>query len=154
MQVVHQFIDLFLHLDRHLNDAMQVHGTAWTYVLLFAIIFSETGFVVTPFLPGDSLLFVVGAFAALGSLRLPLLLLTLLAAAILGNTVNYMIGKFFGEKLLKKGDSRFLKKEHIEKPHQVDPQMTLSSGKPVQLFRILWSGFTKGSTCFCIWTGI
>src|ERR1022692_4133525 len=61
MEWIHQFVDLFLHLDRHLNDAMQAHGTTWTYVVLFAIIFSETGFVVTPFLPGDSLLFAAGA---------------------------------------------------------------------------------------------
>ena len=89
MEWIHQFVDLFLHLDRHLNDAMQAHGTTWTYVVLFAIIFSETGFVVTPFLPGDSMLFAVGAVASLpgASLSLTVILLALIVAAVGGGAL-------------------------------------------------------------------
>jgi len=118
MQLIHQFIDLFLHLDRHLNDAMQAHGTAWTYAVLFAIIFSETGFVVTPFLPGDSLLFAAGALAATpGSpLSLGLLFGLLCAAAVSGNTVNYSVGRLFGDKLAAKFP-RIIKPKYLEKTH-------------------------------------
>src|ERR1019366_8532185 len=101
MEWIHQFIDLFLHLDRHLNDAMQAHGTTWTYVVLFAIMFSETGFVVTPFLPGDSLLFAAGALAASpGSpMSVGLTVILLIGAAVAGNTTNYLVGRLFGDKL-------------------------------------------------------
>jgi membrane-associated protein len=118
MQVLHQLIDLFLHLDRHLNDAMQAHGTTWTYAVLFAIIFSETGFVVTPFLPGDSLLFAAGALAATpGSpLSMGWLCGLLCAAAIGGNTANYSIGRLFGDKLAAKFP-RIVKKEYLDKTH-------------------------------------
>ena len=118
MQALHQLLDLFLHLDKHLNDAMQAHGTTWTYALLFAIIFSETGFVVTPFLPGDSLLFAAGALAASpGSpLSVGWLFLLLAGAAILGNTVNYSIGHFFGDELAKRFP-RIVKKKYLDKTH-------------------------------------
>src|ERR1017187_915773 len=118
MQLIHQFIDLFLHLDRHLNDAMQAHGTAWTYAVLFAIIFSETGFVVTPFLPGDSLLFAAGALAATpGSpLSVGLLFGSLCAAAVSGNTVNYSVGRLFGDKLAAKFPG-IIKPKYLEKTH-------------------------------------
>jgi membrane-associated protein len=118
MQLIHQFIDLFLHLDRHLNDAMQAHGTTWTYVVLFAVIFSETGFVVTPFLPGDSLLFAAGALAAMpGSLLSVGLLFGLLClAAIGGNTVNYSVGRLFGDKLSAKFP-QIIKPKYLEKTH-------------------------------------
>ncbi|HUJ71210.1 MAG TPA: DedA family protein [Verrucomicrobiae bacterium] len=118
MQFIHQFIDLFLHLDKHLNDAMQAHGTAWTYAVLFAIIFSETGFVVTPFLPGDSLLFAAGALAATpGSpLSVGLLFGVLCAAAISGNTVNYSVGRLFGDKLAAKFPG-IIKPKYLEKTH-------------------------------------
>jgi membrane-associated protein len=118
MQVLHQLLDLFLHLDRHLNDAMNAHGTTWTYALLFAIIFSETGFVVTPFLPGDSLLFAAGALAATpGSpLSIGWLFVLLCVAAIGGNTANYSIGHFFGDKLAAKFP-RIVKKEYLDKTH-------------------------------------
>lgn len=118
MEWIHQFVDLFMHLDRHLNDAMQVHGTAWTYGVLFAIIFAETGFVVTPFLPGDLLLFAAGALAASpGSpMSVGLLLGMFCVAAIGGNTVNYFVGRFFGEKLAVKFP-RIVKKEYLEKTH-------------------------------------
>ena len=118
MEWIHQFVDLFLHLDRHLNDAMQVHGTAWTYALLFAIIFSETGFVVTPFLPGDSLLFAAGALAATPGSPLSVAWLCglLCAAAIGGNTANYSIGRLFGDKLAARFP-RIVKKEYLDKTH-------------------------------------
>src|SRR5579862_2034099 len=118
MQVLHQLIDLFMHLDRHLNDAMQAHGTTWTYAVLFAIIFSETGFVVTPFLPGDSLLFAAGALAASpGSpMSVGLLFLLFCIAAIGGNTVNYFVGRLFGEKLAVKFPG-IIKPKYLEKTH-------------------------------------
>ena len=118
MQMLHQLIDLFLHLDRHLNDAMQAHGTTWTYAVLFAIIFSETGFVVTPFLPGDSLLFAAGALAATPGSPLSLAWLCglLCAAAIGGNTANYSIGRLFGDKLAARFP-RIVKKEYLDKTH-------------------------------------
>jgi len=118
MQMLHQLIDLFLHLDKHLNDAMQAHGTGWTYALLFVIIFSETGFVVTPFLPGDSLLFAAGALAATpGSpLGVAWLFLLLSGAAIIGNTVNYSVGRLFGDKLSAKFP-RIIKPKYLEKTH-------------------------------------
>ncbi len=118
MEWIHQFVDLFLHLDRHLNDAMQAHGTTWTYVVLFAIIFSETGFVVTPFLPGDSLLFAAGALAASpGSpMSVGLLLGLFCVAAIGGNTVNYFVGRLFGEKLSGKFPG-IIKPRYLEKTH-------------------------------------
>ena len=104
MELIHWFVDFFLHLDRHLAEVIQSYGT-WTYALLFVIVFLETGLVVTPFLPGDSLLFAAGSFAALrqpdGSavLGFPLLFLLLSAAAILGDTVNYAIGAYLGPKV-------------------------------------------------------
>jgi membrane-associated protein len=118
MEWIHQFVDLFLHLDKHLNDAMQAHGTAWTYALLFAIIFSETGFVVTPFLPGDSLLFAAGALAATPGSPLSLAWLCglLCAAAIGGNTANYSIGRLFGDRLAARFP-RIVKKEYLDKTH-------------------------------------
>ncbi len=107
-----------MHLDRHLNDAMQVHGTAWTYGVLFAIIFAETGFVVTPFLPGDSLLFAAGALAASpGSpMSVGLLLGLFCVAAIGGNTVNYFVGRLFGDKLAVKFPG-IIKPRYLEKTH-------------------------------------
>src|SRR5882724_10041109 len=118
MEWIHQFVDLFLHLDRHLNDAMQAHGTTWTYGVLFAIIFSETGFVVTPFLPGDSLLFAAGALAATpGSpMSVGLLLGLFCVGAIGGNTTNYFVGRLFGDKLAAKFP-RVIKPQYLEKTH-------------------------------------
>ncbi|HUI07852.1 MAG TPA: DedA family protein [Verrucomicrobiae bacterium] len=118
MQWIHQIVDLFLHLDRHLNDAMRVHGTTWTYVVLFAIIFSETGFVVTPFLPGDSLLFAAGALAATpdNPMSVGLLFGLLSAAAVGGNTTNYSVGRLFGDKLSAKFP-RIIKPKYLEKTH-------------------------------------
>jgi membrane-associated protein len=112
MEIISFVVDFFLHIDRHLGELITTYGTA-TYAILFVTIFIETGLVFTPFLPGDSLLFAAGAFAALGSLNIWLLLGLLMVAAILGDTVNYWIGHFFGEQLV--ANPRIpIKKEHIE----------------------------------------
>lgn len=108
-----QFIDIILHLDQHLLQWIALFGP-WFYVLMFLIIFCETGLVVTPFLPGDSLLFALGALAALDDgLDLWLLLILLTVAGILGDTVNYHIGKYLGPKVFE-NDSRFFKKKYLE----------------------------------------
>jgi len=117
MELLHQFIDLFLHLDKHLGEIIKDYGV-WTYAILFLIIFCETGFVVTPFLPGDSLLFACGAFAATGSLEVWSLCVLLSIAAILGDTVNYWIGSYIGPKAFSREDSRFFKKKHLVQTHE------------------------------------
>lgn len=114
MEYFLQFVDLFLHLDKHLHEIIVDYGT-WTYVILFMIVFLETGLVVTPFLPGDSLLFAAGAFAGRGALSIDYLVVVLLVAAILGDTLNYHIGKYLGPKVLKNENSRILKKQHLDK---------------------------------------
>ncbi|MEW6702818.1 MAG: DedA family protein, partial [Bacteroidota bacterium] len=116
MESLEYIIDLFLHLDRHLHELIQQYGT-FTYAILFIVIFAETGFVFTPFLPGDSLLFAAGTFAAKGSLNVHLLFIILSAAAIIGDTVNYWIGHYIGPKLFEK-NSRFLKKEYLDRTHR------------------------------------
>lgn len=108
--------DLLVHLDRHLATLLQLHG-AWIYLLLFAIIFCETGLVVTPFLPGDSLLFVAGALGAAGGFDVHLLALLLVAAAVLGNTVNYAIGWFLGPKVFHWEQSRFFNRKALDGAH-------------------------------------
>jgi membrane-associated protein len=108
--------DFLVHLDQHLAALLEQHG-AWVYLLLFAIIFCETGLVVTPFLPGDSLLFIAGALAAGGGIDVHLLALLLVAAAVLGNTVNYSIGRFMGPKVFRWEDSRFFNKRALEQAH-------------------------------------
>ncbi len=113
MEIIEFFIDFVLHLDQHLNDIIQTYGL-WTYLLLFGIVFMETGLVVTPFLPGDSLLFAAGTFAALGSLNVWVLWALLFFAAVLGDTVNYWIGNKVGPKAFEQ-DIRFLKKEYLER---------------------------------------
>lgn len=113
IELIRNFIDLFLHLDVYLNTIISQYGI-WTYALLFLVVFMETGFVVTPFLPGDSLLFAAGSFAALGSLNPVLLFLLLTTAAILGDTVNYWIGHYIGPKAFS-GNIRFLKKEYLDR---------------------------------------
>ena len=117
MEFLHQIIDLFLHLDKHLGEIIRQYGT-WTYLILFVIIFCETGFVVTPFLPGDSLLFACGAFAATGALDVWWICILLSIAAIAGDTVNYWIGAYIGPKAFKKEDSRFFKKQHLIRTHE------------------------------------
>ena len=108
--------DLLVHLDRHLAALLQQHG-AWVYLLLFVIIFCETGLVVTPFLPGDSLLFIAGALAAGGGIDVHLLALVLVAAAVLGNTVNYSIGRFIGPKVFHWEGSRFFNRRALDRAH-------------------------------------
>ena len=110
-------VDLFLHLDKHLAPILAEYG-AWTYLLLFLIIFCETGLVVTPFLPGDSLLFAAGAFAATGSFSLPVLIVLLIAAAVLGDTVNYWVGDRLGPRLLAFKRFRLVKPEHLAYTHE------------------------------------
>ncbi len=110
-------MEILIHLDKYLAAFVAQYGTL-TYAVLFAIVFAETGFVVTPFLPGDSLLFTAGAIAALGSLNLWVILLLLLLAAVLGDTVNYWIGHFFGQKIVDNPKIKFVNQEHIDKTEQ------------------------------------
>jgi membrane-associated protein len=117
MEFIAGLVDFIMHLDTHLNGLIQIYGI-WTYLILFTIIFCETGLVVTPFLPGDSLIFAAGAFAASGSLRIGWLFLILAAAAVLGDTVNYWIGKIIGPKVFKKEKSRIFKKDYLDRTHR------------------------------------
>jgi len=115
MDFVRSVVDFFLHLDEHLNQIVTTYGV-WTHLILFAIVFAETGLVVTPFLPGDSLLFAAGALAALGSLDLWLLVVLLIGAAILGDSVNYWVGAWIGPRAFS-GNVRFLRKDYLERTH-------------------------------------
>jgi membrane-associated protein len=110
------FLDFFLHLDDHLLQVIESYG-GWTYAILFLIVFCETGLVVTPLLPGDSLLFAAGAFAGAGSLDVIVVMVLLFIAAVLGDAVNYSIGHYLGPKALS-GRSRFLKKEYLDRTHR------------------------------------
>ena len=116
MDLISELVDFILNIDVHLNELIHTYGL-WTYAILFTIVFCETAFVVTPFLPGDSLLFAAGTFAALGSLDEFWLLTILSAAAILGDTVNYWIGSFTGPKIFRKEHVRFLNKEYLNRTH-------------------------------------
>ena len=117
MELVAKFVDLFIHLGEHLHWVIQNYGV-WTYLLLFLIIFCETGLVVTPFLPGDSLLFAIGTIAARGSLSAVWLFIVLCVAAVAGDTVNYWIGYFVGPKVFHKENVRFLNKEYLDRTHR------------------------------------
>ena len=117
MEIIFKLIDFILHLDKYLSAIIQAYG-AWTYFLLFLIIFCETGLVVTPFLPGDSILFAVGAFAALGSLNVFWLFILISVAAILGDTINYWVGHFIGPKIFARENVRFLNKKYLERTHR------------------------------------
>ena len=114
IEAISNFADLFLHLDHHLAWLVQNYG-AWTYLIVFLIIFSETGLVVTPFLPGDSLLFALGAVAAIGDLNVSFLILLLASAAVLGNTLNYWIGTLLAPKVFRQERIRFVKPEYLER---------------------------------------
>jgi len=123
MEIIHQltallikFVDLFLHLDVYLGSVIQSYGN-WTYLILFLIIFCETGLVVTPVLPGDSLLFAIGMFSAAGAIDLSKIWPLLVAAAILGDNVNYAVGNFIGPKVFHYKDSKIFKKEYLQKTH-------------------------------------
>ncbi|OIP49832.1 MAG: hypothetical protein COZ12_00615 [Deltaproteobacteria bacterium CG_4_10_14_3_um_filter_60_8] len=117
MDLIKGFLDLLLHLDTHLG-ALIVSSGGWIYAILFVIIFCETGLVITPFLPGDSLLFAAGTLAASGDLHLPRLLAILSLAGILGDSVNFAIGNAIGPKVFQYPDSRFLRKEYLERTHR------------------------------------
>jgi membrane-associated protein len=117
MELINFLIDFLLNLDKHLDLIIRNYGI-WTYAIFFLIIFLETGLVVTPFLPGDSLLFAVGSFAALGSLDLKWLMILLSLAAIVGDSVNYWIGHLAGPKVFHKENSRFLNKEYLYRTHR------------------------------------
>lgn len=115
MDLLRHGIDVFLHLDKYLDSFIQAYGL-WTYLVLFVVVFCETGLVVTPILPGDSLLFAAGALAGLGSLNVGVVLVLLSAAAILGDTANYWIGKYLGKQIVQR-HSRFVRQEHLDKTH-------------------------------------
>ena len=116
MEFLKSVLDFALHLDKHLSALIQQFG-AWTYAILFVVIFVETGLVIMPFLPGDSLLFAAGTFAALGAFKLGWLILVLAAAAVVGDTVNYWIGHYVGPKVFTRESSRFFKKEYLDRTH-------------------------------------
>ena len=126
-------LDIVLNLDAHLLEWVEAYGM-WIYAILFAIIFSETGFVVTPFLPGDSLLFVAGAIAATGAMNAHLLAVLLVGAAILGNSVNYAIGRWLGKRFFTDSGSRWLNPKHLEKAHAFYEK---HGGKAVVISRFL-----------------
>lgn len=113
MNPLENLVDLFLHLDRHLSGVIAQYGT-WTYAILFLIIFCETGLVVTPFLPGDSLLFAAGTFAGLGNFHPGLLFVLLFSASVLGDNTNYWVGRYIGPRAFS-GTVRFLKREYLDK---------------------------------------
>lgn len=116
MEFIVAAIDVVLHLERYL-DAWSLHYGIWMYAILFAVIFAETGLVVTPFLPGDSLLFAVGALAARGTLSLPIILVSLSVAAIAGDTLNYAVGRYLGHVVTRRF-SRVVKPEYLQKTHE------------------------------------
>jgi len=117
MDLLIYFIDFFIHLDKYLPKIIESFGV-WSYVIIFIVIFCETGLVVTPILPGDSLLFALGSFAAIGAFSIELLLVTLCIAAIAGDTVNYAAGHFIGPKVFHYEDGRFFKKAYLKRTHK------------------------------------
>jgi len=117
MELIHYFIEFVLHLDSHLYDLVSSYGT-WVYGILFIVVFAETGFVVTPFLPGDSLLFAAGAIAATNALNPHIVAIILIIAAILGDTVNYYIGSYIGPKVFSKPKSLFFNPDHLQRTHR------------------------------------
>ncbi|MFN3884398.1 MAG: DedA family protein [Rhodocyclaceae bacterium] len=138
MELVAQFVDIVLHLDRHLALLVADYGV-WIYALLFAIVFCETGLVVTPFLPGDSLLFVAGALAATGGMDIAMLIVVLLTAAVLGDNTNYWLGRWVGKRILRWGEgSRFFNRAAYEKTHAFYERygpMTMTMARFVPLIR-------------------
>lgn len=116
MELIKQLLEFLLRFDRHLSEMLDWAGP-WTYVFLFVIVFCETGLVVTPFLPGDSLLFAAGALAATGKLSLVVVLVSLIVAAVLGDAVNYLLGAKFGERFLATQRLPWIRKEHLDQTH-------------------------------------
>lgn len=116
MNFIHQSIDYFLHIDVHLYHLVEI-SDYWSYIILFLIIFSETGLVIFPFLPGDSLLFAVGSLAAISELNIHYLVISLCIAAILGDSVNYAVGQWTGPKVFSRQDSILLNQSHLQKAH-------------------------------------
>ncbi|MBI2486898.1 MAG: DedA family protein [Deltaproteobacteria bacterium] len=133
MELIKDLIDILLHFDKYLDLIIRNYGT-WTYLLLFLIIFCETGLVITPFLPGDSLLFAAGTFAAIGSLDAGLLVISLSIAAIAGDNVNYWVGHFIGPKAFNKEKSRFLNKEYLDRTYEFYEKF---GGKTIIIARFL-----------------
>ena len=116
MEILLSLFNFITHLDAHLAELIRDYGV-WIYAILFAIVFIETGVVVMPFLPGDSLLFIAGAFAAQGEMSLTVLMVSLIAAAVLGNTSNYWIGRYFGPRVFQWENSKFFNKNAFDKAH-------------------------------------
>ena len=152
MEFIQFIIDFIFNIDVHLTDLVRDYGT-WVYAILFLIIFCETGLVVTPFLPGDSLLFTAGAIAAIGSnhINVHLLVLLLIIAAILGDAVNYTIGKFFGKKLFSNPDSKIFKQKYLQKTHEFYEK---HGGKTIILARFIpivrtFAPFVAGMGSMC-----
>jgi membrane-associated protein len=135
MEFIPQIIDIFLHLDVHLN-AMAASMGLWLYAVLFIVVFCETGLVVTPFLPGDSLIFAVGALAAVAgsSIQLPHVIVVLIVAAILGDAVNYAAGKYIGPKIFNKDTGFWLNKKHLLSAHSFYEKY---GGKTIVLARFI-----------------
>lgn len=133
MEFLAAFLDIILHLDAHLLALVQEYGM-WIYAILFGIIFSETGLVIAPFLPGDSLLFVIGALCGMGSLELQIAMPLLMLAAFMGDNTNYWIGRLLGLRLLERASPRLIKHEHLEKTHAFYEK---HGGKTVILARFL-----------------
>jgi membrane-associated protein len=133
MELLSSLLDIILHLDAHLLALVHEYGL-WVYAILFAIIFAETGLVVAPFLPGDSLLFVIGALCGMGSLELQVAMPLLIAAAFMGDNTNYWIGRLLGLRLLNHASQKLIKHEHLEKTHAFYEK---HGGKTVILARFL-----------------
>jgi membrane-associated protein len=117
MEFLARAVDFVLHIDKHLLELVTTYGT-WTYGILFAIVFMETGLVVTPFLPGDSLLFAAGALAGAGALEIGIVVPLLIAAAVIGDNVNYLIGRSVGPRVFTTEHNRFFKREHLSRTHE------------------------------------
>ncbi|MFH1237224.1 MAG: DedA family protein [Candidatus Aenigmatarchaeota archaeon] len=133
MDIFTLLVEFVLHLDQYIGFLIQTFGI-WTYVILFIVVFCETGLVVAPFLPGDSLLFAAGAFAALGSLDFALLFASLAAAAIIGDTVNYWLGHYVGPKVFTKKNVRFMNRAYLERAHRFYEK---HGGKTIVLARFI-----------------
>ncbi|ADL51918.1 DedA family protein [Clostridium cellulovorans] len=137
MSLIQTFIDIILHLDKHLNEIVQNYGV-WTYALMFLIVFCETGLVITPFLPGDSLIFATAALSASGSLNIVTLFIVFYLAAVIGDTVNYHIGEKIGTKILEKEKIPLINKEYIHKAnafYEKHGSMTIVIGRFIPIIR-------------------